>query len=111
MPDSKIYCGSGKILPGKGDFPPRLKVSFNDKDRALLEQHKNAKGYTNLIWNKRREADKYGNTHYGVIDTWQPSGPRAQTPTAPTRQEPSGPPAQPNGEPMPENELESMPFS
>jgi hypothetical protein len=36
-----------------------------------LKQHVNDKGYVNLEICPRREADKYGNTHYVKVDTWQ----------------------------------------
>lgn len=76
MAEEKIYCGRGKILPGKNGYADRIKLSFGDKDRAKLEEFKNAKGYTNLIVCQSKEPDKYGNTHYCVIDTWQPSEPQ-----------------------------------
>ena len=106
MAEEKIYCGRGKILPGKNGYADRIKLSFGDKDRAKLEEFKTAKGYTNLIVTQSKEPDKYGNTHYCVIDTWQPtSQPQAAAPAtqaAPTKN--SAP------EPSEDTPADDMPF-
>jgi hypothetical protein len=62
-----------------------IKISGNvDKLIAELEKHKNEKGYINLELKKRKEPDQYGNTHYVVLDTWEP----AKASTAPAKSAP-----------------------
>ena len=73
MAEIKIYCGRGSALKGREDLPVRVKLSFGDRDRALLEQHKNDKGWVSIIVAKSREPDKFGNTYYATIDTWKPT--------------------------------------
>lgn len=39
---------------------------------AEIQKHTNSKGYIRLELKERREADKSGNTHYLIVDTWEP---------------------------------------
>jgi outer membrane protein assembly factor BamA len=66
----KIYCGNAKAIETK--YGEIMKVSFSRSDIEKLNQNLNEKGYVNLNITERREADKYGNTHSVVIDTWKP---------------------------------------
>ena len=72
----KVYIGSGKVATTK--FGDILKLSFWPKDFETMEKNKNDGGWINIDIQKRKEADKYGNTHYGLLNTWKPE-PRAQT--------------------------------
>ena len=40
---------------------------------AEIQKHTKANGTIRLEIQKRREADKNGNTHYITVDTWEPS--------------------------------------
>ena len=37
-----------------------------------LEEHKNEKGYVNLVMSKRKEVWKYGETHSFKLNDWKP---------------------------------------
>ena len=70
MSNEKIYVGGAKEMTGNfGEFH---KISFSAQDVENLKQNLNAKGYVNLVMNKRREPSHYGQTHSLVIDTWEP---------------------------------------
>lgn len=50
-------------------------IKFSGKADELIKQlqeHTNEKGYFNFEINERKEADKYGNTHYIKVDEWKP---------------------------------------
>ena len=50
------------------------KVSVNvEKFIEELKAHQNEKGYVNMEFKERKEADKYGNNIYAVLDTWKPN--------------------------------------
>lgn len=40
---------------------------------AEIQKHTNSKGFIRLELKERKEADKNGNTHYLVVDTWEPT--------------------------------------
>jgi hypothetical protein len=46
---------------------------------AEIQKHTNSKGYIRWELKERREPDKNGNSHYLVVDTWEPTG-QAQQP-------------------------------
>lgn len=72
---------------------------------AEIRKHSNAKGYINLELKERREEGKYGQTHYVVVDTYEPAGQQEQ-PAPP-------PPASQTGwsqPPAPEPEPDDLPF-
>lgn len=51
------------------------KVSVNvEKFIEELKAHQNEKGYVNMEFKDRKEADKFGNNVYAVLDTWKPTG-------------------------------------
>jgi hypothetical protein len=66
----KKYVGSSKNIQGK--FGEIQKISFSKKDLQLMMDNLNEKGYVNLNRVAKKETDKFGNTHYLVIDEWQP---------------------------------------
>jgi hypothetical protein len=66
----KKYLGSSRNIQGK--FGEIQKISFSRKDLELMMDSLNEKGYINLNRIEKKEVDKYGNTHYLVIDEWKP---------------------------------------
>lgn len=40
---------------------------------AEIQKHTNSKGYIRLELKERKEADKNGNTHYLIVDTFEPT--------------------------------------
>jgi len=48
-----------------------IKLSFKaDELIKQIQENTNEKGYINLELKKRKDADKYGNTHYAEVDTY-----------------------------------------
>jgi broad-specificity NMP kinase len=68
---SKIYCGSAKQI--ETQYGQMMKVSMSRADVEKLQANLNEKGYVNLKIQERQSADKFGNTHSVLIDTWQPN--------------------------------------
>jgi hypothetical protein len=66
----KKYVGNSRNIQGK--FGEIQKISFSRKDLEVLLENLNEKGYVNLNRVAKKETDKYGNTHYMVIDDWKP---------------------------------------
>jgi hypothetical protein len=66
----KKYVGNSRNIQGK--FGEIQKISFSRKDLEVLLDNLNEKGYVNLNRVAKKETDKYGNTHYLVIDDWKP---------------------------------------
>ena len=66
----KKYVGNSRNIQGK--FGEIHKISFSRKDLEVLLENLNEKGYVNLNRVAKKETDKYGNTHYMVIDEWKP---------------------------------------
>jgi broad-specificity NMP kinase len=67
----KIYCGSAKQI--ETQYGQMMKVSMSRADVEKLQANLNEKGYVNLKIQERQSADKFGNTHSVLIDTWQPN--------------------------------------
>jgi hypothetical protein len=44
-------------------------MSFNVEK---LQQYANEKGYVNMTMSKRKEPGQYGDTHYFVLNEWNP---------------------------------------
>jgi|TARA_R110001599_G_scaffold335104_1_gene551704 hypothetical protein len=59
----KTFANGGSIL--------NVGVKADDL-RAFIDAHTNARGFLNLVIKERREEGKYGDTHYVVLDTWEP---------------------------------------
>jgi hypothetical protein len=76
----KKYVGSSKNIQGK--FGEIQKISFSKKDLDLMMDNLNERGYVNLNRIAKKETDKYGNTHYLVIDEWQPQEKNVERKTA-----------------------------
>jgi hypothetical protein len=76
----KKYLGSSRNIQGK--FGEIQKISFSRKDLELMMDNLNEKGYINLNRIEKRETDKYGNTHYCVIDEWKPTSQPTERKTA-----------------------------
>jgi hypothetical protein len=69
----KTYINGLFIKSKQTTFGEVMSVSINAK--TLIEElnkHTNAKGYVNIDLLRRKEADKQGNTHYAVLNEWQP---------------------------------------
>jgi heme-degrading monooxygenase HmoA len=70
---NKTYINGLFIKVKETKFGEVVSVSINAK--TLIEElnkHTNAKGYVNIDLLRRKEADKQGNTHYAVLNEWQP---------------------------------------
>lgn len=52
-----------------GQFGEFFNMSFN---LEKLQQYANEKGYVNMTMSKRREPGQYGDTHYFVLNEWNP---------------------------------------
>lgn len=58
-----------------------IKLSGNaNKVIEEIKKHTNEKGYFNFELLKRKEAGKYGETHYVKVDDWKPT-PKEEAPT------------------------------
>ncbi len=71
----KTYINGLFIKVKETKFGEVVSVSINAK--TLIEElnkHTNAKGYVNIDLLRRKEADSRGNTHYAVLNEWQPKG-------------------------------------
>ena len=69
----KTYINGLFIKSKETKFGEVVSVSINAK--TLIEElnkHTNAKGYVNIDLLRRKEADKNGNSHYAVLNEWQP---------------------------------------
>jgi hypothetical protein len=69
MADKKYLKGSAKERVF-GDGNSLLNISVNVDELASLP---NVKGYVNITVSKRREVDKYGNTHSLMLNEYKPS--------------------------------------
>jgi hypothetical protein len=83
----KKYLGNSRNIQGK--FGEIQKISFSRKDLELMMDNLNEKGYINLNRIEKRETDKYGNTHYLVIDEWKPTSQPTERKTAADNIKPS----------------------
>jgi hypothetical protein len=67
----KIYINGIYVKEIETKYGSLIKLSFKvDKFIEELKEHEK-KGYVNVLVNKRREKDKYGNTHYATLDTYE----------------------------------------
>lgn len=68
----KTYVKGAYIKKGKFG----LKMSINvEKFFDEVKRLQNDKGFVNIDINELKQVDKFNNTHYMVLDTWQPSTP------------------------------------
>jgi hypothetical protein len=67
----KIYVGTGKEFGQYGDVNIDICLSDLPKD-WIKKSEKNGKSYIKLTVSKRKEADKYGNSHTVIVNTFKP---------------------------------------
>jgi hypothetical protein len=67
----KIYVGTGKEFGQYGDVNIDICLSDLPKD-WIKKSEKNGKSYIKLTVSKRKEADKYGNSHSVTVNTFKP---------------------------------------
>jgi hypothetical protein len=79
MADNTIYFNS--LRGRKTQFGTKLSINV-EKFIEELKANQNEKGYVNIELKERREADKYGNTTYAVLDTWKPNKNATTAPSA-----------------------------
>lgn len=69
----KIYLNGIFIKEVENKFGKQIRVSINvNQFVEELRKHANLKGYVNIDINQRKEADKFGNTHYAKLNTYEP---------------------------------------
>ena len=73
MATEKRYANGIFIKAVKTTYGQLLNVSFSEGGLQELQDNKNAKGYVNITIFERREADKYGNTHYAIYNEFTPA--------------------------------------
>jgi hypothetical protein len=61
----KQYVGKGKVVGTFGNIKIGLRVA---------DLKANEKGYVNIIVQKMKEIDKYGNAYTVYVDDWVPNG-------------------------------------
>jgi hypothetical protein len=99
MATDKIYApvnAKEKVFQDGGNI-----INFGgkaDKLIAFIEQHKNAKGYINLVMARRKTPGQYGDTHTVYLSTWTP------------KDEPADPPPQRSPENVSQEDGQSLPF-
>ena len=72
MAAEKRYTNGIFIKSVKTKFGSLLNVSISDSALKELQAELNPKGYVNLTIAERKEADKYGNTHYAFYNDYTP---------------------------------------
>lgn len=60
----------------QGKYSGKMSVHVDTLIKELQEL-KNEKGYVNMELKERKDADRYNNTHYIVLDTWKPDNDRS----------------------------------
>lgn len=71
------------IFIKKGKFS--LKCSIKTVDfLEWIKENTNEKGYVNIEIKERKEAGKYGDTHFAVLDEWKPEKKEEPQPEKPT---------------------------
>ncbi|OQB09048.1 MAG: hypothetical protein BWY21_00953 [Parcubacteria group bacterium ADurb.Bin216] len=63
----KNYIGKGKVVGSFGN----IKIGIKPEE---LVKFANDKGYINIIVQKMKEKDRYGNEYTVFIDDWKPTG-------------------------------------
>jgi hypothetical protein len=88
MSDTTYFNGFNRIK--KSNYG--IKISGHiDKIIEELKKHTNGRGYVNLELKERKSPDpKSGNTHYIVLDTWEPAERKEETPVKPAKEQWSG---------------------
>lgn len=104
--NDKKYCGNAKVI--KTQYGELMKISMTEADvKALQESLEN--GWVNIVIKERRNPSPTGLTHYLEVDTWKPSGDRAQANKGPA---PAKTAAKPGKDPFEEDEIsvDDLPF-
>jgi hypothetical protein len=77
----KIYLNGIFIKEVENKFGKQIRVSINvNQFVEELRKHANLKGYVNIDINQRKEADKFGNTHYAKLNTYEPKSETKEEP-------------------------------
>ena len=66
---AKTYIDGTSCKAISGQFGEFFNVSINVEK---LQQYANEKGYVNMTMSKRREVGQYGDTHYFVLNEYNP---------------------------------------
>jgi len=66
----KRYANGIFIKAVKTQYGELLNISISEGGLTELQTNKNAKGYANITIAERKEADKYGNTHYAFYNDY-----------------------------------------
>lgn len=70
--EEKIYSKGIYFKEVETKFGEILKLSVNVKDfTEFLKANQNEKGYVNIDVLPRKQAGKYGDTHYAVLNTYK----------------------------------------
>lgn len=67
-----LKCSAKEKTFDNGGSVINLGIKVEDL-AAFVKQHKNERGYVNLVIQKRREVGQYGDTHSVCLDTFTPS--------------------------------------
>lgn len=71
MATEKRYTNGIFIKSVKTTYGQLMNVSISESGLKELQENQN-KGYVNITFAERREADKYGNTHYSFYNDYKP---------------------------------------
>ena len=67
----KIYVGTGKEFGQYGDV--NIDICLSDLPKEwIVKSEKNGKSYIKLTVSKKKEVDKYGNSHTVTVNTFKP---------------------------------------
>ena len=66
---AKTYIDGTSCKAINGQFGEFFNISINVEK---LQQYANEKGYVNMTMSKRREVGQYGDTHYFVLNEYNP---------------------------------------
>ena len=74
MSEEKIYCGNARVI--KTNYGGITKVSFhkNDINKMIEWLKKDGGDWINIAIMEKKDPMEGKPTHYGVIDTWKPTG-------------------------------------
>lgn len=82
----KIYAKGIYFKTVQTSFGNILKMSINSNQfKQWLDENTNEKGYSNIDILERKEVGKFGDTHYGVLNTYKPK--EDKEPDLPTPEE------------------------
>ena len=72
---AKTYIDGTSCKAINGQFGEFFNISINVEK---LQQYANEKGYVNMTMSKRREVGQYGDTHYFVLNEYNPEAQQNQ---------------------------------